>query len=154
MVMRRRPPPPSITHGRPYGQNTLIFVTTCPPVPPPLSTQHCNGCCSHIHLGASVHYPPVQHIAVQSSEVMKDTPQLSLWRDGGLLCQRERERASAGQPTTCSYYGLGMLYLDHLHSCSTIFLYSYAMHRNVNGDWCMNGSIFALCIQVVLRILC
>ena len=68
--------------------------------------------------------------------------------------ERERERASAGQPTTCSYYGLGMLYLDHLHSCSTISLYSYAMHRNVNGDWCMNGSIFALCIQVVLRILC
>ena len=39
--------------------------------------------------------------------------------------ERERERASSGQPTTCSYYGLGMLYLDHLHSCSTIFLHIF-----------------------------
>ena len=31
-------PPPSITHGRPYGQNTLIFVTTCPSPSPPLNT--------------------------------------------------------------------------------------------------------------------
>ena len=76
--------------------------------------------------------------------------------------EREREREQAADNMLLLWAGHALLrpsafmlynFSTYIHT-HTIFLYSYAMHRNVNGDWCMNGSIFALCIQVVLRILC
>ena len=156
-------PPPSITHGRPYGQNTLIFVTTCPSPSPPLNTTLQWVLLSYSHRRFCALSPSATYSsAIQWSHEGHATALIV--RRGG-SCARERERESKRRTT----YNMLLLWAGHallrpsafmLYNFSTyihthtIFLYSYAMHRNVNGDWCMNGSIFALCIQVVLRILC
>ena len=86
--------PPSITHGRPYGQNTLIFVTTCPSPSPPLSTQHCNGCCSHIHLGA-LSPSATYSSAIQWSHEGHATALIVRRGGGGWAPVPEREREQA-----------------------------------------------------------
>ena len=51
-MMMKRSTAPSITADMPYGQNTLIFVTTCPPPSHPPSTSH--WLCHHSGLKSPV----------------------------------------------------------------------------------------------------
>ena len=124
-MMMKRSTAPSITADMPYGQNTLIFVTTCPsPLPPqhhtgyvttlvskaPFYSSASDACqCVLIEIASS------GYCAVQQSHEGYVTAPILYW-------------SGCCQPTTCSKW----LFNICIHTQLYIYFIAWNIHHTLN----------------------